>query len=388
MKAVHFGAGNIGRGFIGLMLSNAGYEVTFVARNEKKVRMLQQQKQYKVTLANEAKDTKVVNNVTAINSKNKAAVTEAIASADLITTAVGVSALKAIAESVAHGIQRRLQEGNDSPLHVIACENTIGGSSQLKRRVYQHLPQEWHEEADGVIAFPDAAVDRIVPKQEHDDPLKVLVEPYYEWIVDCSAMLDGHERIDGVSYVDKLEPYIERKLFTVNTGHCAAAYHGYLKGYDTIQEALNDDGLKCEVSNVLHETGHLLTSKYNLDENKHKEYIQRMLRRFENPRLSDDIVRVGRSPLRKLSFHDRLVSPALQAHKLGIEVPHLTLSIAAALLYDYEHDEEAVRLQRALSELGVHEVISAYMGIPLKHALHQQIVDQYSVLKGNSVAMR
>ena len=40
-KAVHFGAGNIGRGFIGLMLVKSGYDVTFVTRNKRKISELQ-----------------------------------------------------------------------------------------------------------------------------------------------------------------------------------------------------------------------------------------------------------------------------------------------------------------------------------------------------------
>lgn len=382
MKAVHFGAGNIGRGFIGLLLSDSGFEVTFVARNEKKVQLLRQQKRYTVTLAGEAEETAVVRNVTAVGIGHTDAVAQAVSEADLVTTAVGVAALEHIAESIAAGITRRLRAGNRSPLHVIACENAIGGSSQLKRRVAGYMPAELRELAETCVAYPDTAVDRIVPDQAGAHPLEITVEPYFEWVIDRSAMLDGFPPIKGAKFVDRLEPYIERKLFTVNTGHCAAAYRGYLEGYGTIQEAMADCRLRESVQGVLRETGKLLTSKYEWDEGKHDRYIAKMLRRFANPRLIDEIVRVGRSPLRKLGLHDRLVRPMLQAHRLGLGTDRLADAAAAALLFDYDKDPEAVKLQQALRQHGIDDVIANCMGIPAKHAVHETIKTKYAELKG------
>lgn len=381
MKAVHFGAGNIGRGFIGLLLSQSGFEVTFVARNEKKIRLLQQQRRYSVTLANESRDTQIVSNVSAISSEDVSGIAERIAAADLVTTAVGVGSLKHIAETIAAGIALRLRRGNDKPLHVIACENALDGSAQLKRRVFGHLPQELLSAVESSIAFPNTAVDRIVPRQAEENPLKVTVEPYYEWVIDRSAMLEGFPPIKGVKYVDALEPYIERKLFTVNTGHCVAAYYGHLSGYATIQEAMGDDEVRGRVVKAMEETGGLLRAKYGWGEEKHSRYIERMVRRFANPRLTDEVVRVGRSPLRKLSPHDRLVRPALQAHGMGLPVKQLTDAIAAALHYDHSGDPEAIKLQRALRKRGVDEVISQYTGIPHKHILHQKVTGQYYEIK-------
>jgi mannitol-1-phosphate 5-dehydrogenase len=377
MRAVHFGAGNIGRGFIGLLLSRSGYEVIFVDVNDTLVSLLQQREEYSVSLANESQETTRVTGVTAISGKDIEQVSEAIASADLVTTAVGVNILKHIAEGIAKGIEKRIMS-NDAPLHVIACENAIGGSSQLKAHVYGHLSEESRLKAEKQVAFPDAAVDRIVPVQHHEDPLHVTVEPFYEWVVDRSAMIKGFKEIEGVHYVDQLEPYIERKLFTVNTGHCCAAYLGYLKGYSTIQQTMKDSQITSTVEKVLEETGALLVNKYGFDSEEHKRYILTILDRFRNPYLTDEVVRVGRSPIRKLSPNDRLVRPALQAFEREIKPLYLAMAMAAALHFDYKEDPEAVELQESIRTQGVSQTLAHYTGIAEGHPVHALIMEQYN----------
>lgn len=379
MKAVHFGAGNIGRGFIGLMLSNSGFEVCFVDVNETMVSLLQQRGEYTVEFASEAHETTVVSNVTAINGNDLEEVAKAIAGADLVTTAVGVSVLKHIAGAIAKGIELRLQTST-SPLHIIACENAIGGSTQLKEHVYPLLNQATQELANSFIAFPDAAVDRIVPLQKHEDPLKVVVEPFSEWVVDRSALLGGLQEIEGVHYVDDLLPYIERKLFTVNTGHCCAAYYGFVEGYETIQEVMKNERLKEEVLKVLEETGAMLIKTYNFDEEEHHKYIFKILDRFTNPYLTDEVVRVARSPIRKISPNDRLIRPAIRAYELGISTYHLAAAVAAALRFDYKDDPESVELQKSLRRNGLHSTIRQYTGIHENHPFHRHVVAEYEAL--------
>ncbi|MEK5494867.1 mannitol-1-phosphate 5-dehydrogenase [Paenibacillus sp. FSL R7-0297] len=381
MKAVHFGAGNIGRGFIGLLLSQAGYQVTFVDVNEAFVSQLKERGEYPVTLASEGQETVIVNNVTALSSVTHGEeVAAAIAEADLVTTAVGVSILKHIAGVLADGISRRVAVSS-APLHVIACENAIGGSAQLKELVYAKLDEAARAKADASIAFPNAAVDRIVPLQQHEDILKVVVEPFYEWVVDSSQMIPGYTPVEGVHYVDNLEPYIERKLFTVNTGHCSAAYLGFLRGYETIQQAMADEALTAQVREVLEETGAVLIQKHGFDQAEHSKYIDKILERFRNPALTDEVSRVGRSPLRKLSPNDRLVSPALQAYDRGLSYAALTRSMAGALLFNVSDDPEAVELQAAITELGAEAALAKYTGIAADHPVHKSAMEQYAKLK-------
>jgi len=379
MRAVHFGAGNIGRGFIGLVLSQAGYEVVFSDVNDLLVERLQDKKAYTVKLASESQETFTVTNVTAINGKVLADVAEAVAQADLVTTAVGVNILKHIAPGIAEGLKLRMERGS-APLHIIACENAIGGSAQLKEHVQSQLSLEQQGKLAAFAAFPNAAVDRIVPIQNNEDPLEVIVEPFYEWVVDESQMIPGFHRIEGIHYVHELEPYIERKLFTVNTGHCVAAYLGYLQGFTTIQEAMADADIAAEVQRVMEETGALLHQKYGFDKSQHADYIHKIINRFVNPYLTDEVTRVGRSPIRKLSSNDRLVRPALQSYERGMFPAHLAGGIAAAFLFDVSDDPDAVQIQADLQAHGLAQAITQYTSIGADHPIHEAVMKQYELL--------
>ncbi|URN94738.1 MAG: mannitol-1-phosphate 5-dehydrogenase [Candidatus Pristimantibacillus lignocellulolyticus] len=379
MQAIHFGAGNIGRGFIGLLLQEAQYNITFVDVNENLVDHLKEKQHYTVQYANENRDQFIVNNVTALSGDDISKVAEHITSATIITTAVGVHILPYIAPAIAEGITQRAKL-NLPPLAIVACENAIRASSILKEHVVSLLSEELKQTYEQFATFPDAAVDRIVPIQHHEDPLFVTVEPFYEWTIEKTNWPTNAPLIGGVHYVDQLDAYIERKLFTVNTGHCTAAYHGYRKGYTTIQEAMKDEELVQEVRSTLQESGDALIAEYGLDRTAHNQYIEQILERFKNPYLTDEILRIGRSPIRKISSNDRLIRPALLAYQYGIAVDHLTKAVAAALVYKDNDDKEAVELQQFLLGHGIDQTITKYTGLADDHPLHQQIHAQYNLL--------
>ena len=360
-KAVHFGAGNIGRGFIGLLLSKAGYRVTFVDVAAPLVEDINALGKYNVQIFGK-EDKILVENVSAINSdKNLDALLDAIVDADIITTAIGPNILKFIAPNIAKGLTKRLAT-NKTPLNIIACENMVGGSTVLKNFVYENLSAEIKPEVEKLIGFPDAAVDRIVPAQKNDEKLLVKVEEFAEWDIDSTGVVGELPEIAGMTLVDNLGAYIERKLFTVNTGHASIAYLAYQKGYKDISAAMKDEEILNQARGVWAETSQLLIAKYNFNPEVHKKYVETAESRFANPFLTDEVTRVARGPKRKLSPQDRLISPATQLLERGIVPENLAKVAAAALKFDFEGDAEAVEIQNFIKENGIDAAITQFTG--------------------------
>ena len=378
MLALHFGAGNIGRGFIGLLLQQSGYEVCFADVNSELVNLINERHEYKVILANKEQTETIVTNVSAINSaRDGELVEEAMITADLITTAVGPNILAIIAPMLAKGLRKRAAITN-KPLNIIACENMIGGSAFLKEKVYEHLTEEEQNKFDSLYGFPNSAVDRIVPNQTNDDKLMVKVEPFFEWVIEQTAWVGEKTAIEGATFVNDLAPYIERKLFTVNTGHAAIAYVGSVYGFHPIAEAVQNDHVHQIVSGALQESGRVLIKKYGFSNEKHQGYIEKIISRFKNEYIVDDVKRVGRSPLRKLGIHDRLFAPALEYFHEFEEAPvYLCKVIAAALLFTSNDDQEAMELQTKLIEEGVLPVLLGLTKLDENHPIIQTVVDNY-----------
>jgi len=370
MKAVHFGAGNIGRGFVGLLLHNAGYDLVFADVADALIASLKDADSYVVHEVGENPRTHEVRGFSALNSATEAeALTAAIASADIVTTAVGAHILKFVAPAIAAGVAARPA---DAPkLAVMACENAINGTDILAGEVRKAYTGD---DLDARAIFANTAVDRIVPNQDPNAGLDVTVENFYEWAIETPPFGEVHPEIPGVTWVPDLEPYIERKLFTVNTGHATSAWFGYAAGIEKISDALADPGVAAKVAAVLVETASLIVAKHGVSAETQAAYVEKILKRFANPYLPDTTLRVGRAPLRKLSRNERFVSPASQLAERGMGRAALVEAMGAGLRFDAADDPEAVELQLLLGTASAAEVVEKVTGLRPDHPLYADVL--------------
>lgn len=379
MKAVHFGAGNIGRGFVGAVLHESGYEVVFADVAEELIDALHAADSYTVTEIGAGGRTTTVTDFRAVNSRtDEARLVEEIATADIVTTAVGPRILPFIAPVIAHGIERRIESGEDvtsgTRLAVFACENAINATSLLEAAVRAALPEVDADRLDAIAAFANTAIDRIVPTQAPDAGLDVTLEPFFEWVIDRTPFGGEPPELVGVHWVDDLAPFIERKLFTVNTGHATAAYHGFARGIHSITDGITDPAIRAEVEGAIAETRSLLVAKFGLDDAEQAGYGRKILARLSNPELPDTVERVGRGPMRKLSRAERFIGPAAQLAERGLPRDALLRGIAAALRFDVPEDPESVELQRILRDEEPEGAVAAVTGLEATHPLFADLV--------------
>lgn len=379
-KAVMYGAGNVGRGFLGQLFSESGYEVVFVDVAPALLAALNARRSYRLVLvSNQGAEPLVVENVRAVDGRDVPAVAAEIAEADVLATAVGANILPRIAPVVAAGLARRAELRPTQPLNLIICENLKDAPRLFREMLREHLPVELHPYLDTCVGLVDAVIGRMVPlvpaAEQAQDPSLVYAEPYKVLPVNRAGFVGPIPEIVGLEPQGRFEAYVDRKLYIHNAGHAMLAYLGALKGLTYGYEALDNPEIRPWLLRALDESQHALVAEHGLDPAALREHVQDLLQRFGNRALGDTIYRLGRDPLRKLGRTDRLVGAALLAAKHGIAPEALALGIAAALAFADPQDPSALTLQRLLAKRGLAAALREVCGLDRGAAPDRRLAD-------------
>ena len=373
--AVQFGAGNIGRGFMGELFHTSGYHTIFVDVDRTLVDAIASRGAYEVRHVTTESDTPVrISGVSALDARDTEAVARAVAGASVVCTAVGVRVLAAVAPALAQGILLRLGREAAEPLNVITCENLVGAGRILRDLV-------WHEivrlssrdlpltrpDFEGRFGFVEAVVSRMVPlvtdEVRRRDPLWVACEPYARLPVDGKAFRGPVPRIAGLEPVADILAYQRRKLASHNMSHAMAAYLGYQGRHEFIWQAMADAAIVRTVRAAMNETGRALASRFGFEPAEQRAYEDDLLDRYRNRALGDQVRRVAADPLRKLGREDRLIGSARLCLEEDVDPAHLLVGIRSALEYNNPDDAAAVRLQEMLATRGREGVLRAVCGL-------------------------
>jgi len=379
-KAVMYGAGNIGRGFIGKTFSESGYEVCFIDVKQEMIDQFNQDGEYRVhVVSNEADRYDVVKHVYAVNGNTPQAIQQ-IADCNIMATAVGIKILPYIIDNIVQGMRLRMDKGG-GPINIILAENQMDVDMIMRRWIYKKLNQKEQEWADKNLGLVEASIGRMVPpltkEEQEEEPLLIAVEPYEELPVDRDAFKGVIPDLKGLIPYSPFGFYIKRKLFIHNMGHAICAYLGWLKGCWYIWEAIRDPQIYRVAENAMIDVAVSLHQEYDVPLSEIVKNVEDLLKRFGNQSLKDTTERVAADPIRKLRKDDRLTGAALYCleHDGRNPLPIIT-GIVAALHYSNASDPSAVKIQQTLREMGLSKAIEHYLGVIEQEQLIQMIKEK------------
>jgi len=343
-RIVIFGAGKIGRSFIGQVFSKGGYHVVFADIDQNLVNELNKHHEYNVIIKDEPENIVVVSRVKAIHLTEEEALLNELDTVSIAAVSVGQKGLPGVIKILARSLKKRQLNQSGAPLDLIIAENMRDSDIFIREELRKILPENFPLKKS--IGLIETSIGKMVPiisrEQMSDDPLAVYAEAYNTLILSKRNFLNPIPKIPELAPKDNIKAWVDRKLFIHNFGHATLAYLSALKNPDYIYtwEALADKELYEEVYETMKEAAVILHSVYP-DEFSIEQldiHILDLLKRFANKSLGDTIYRVGCDLTRKLGPDDRIVPLILLARSKNLPYQRILKSLLAGILFP-AHDE-------------------------------------------------
>ncbi len=344
---VIFGAGNIGRSFIGQIFGRSGYRVVFVDVDTALVKRLNRDHRYHVVHRHPdgSEERLIIPNVSAVDGNDKNAVGQYLGSARTVATAVGAAVLPRLLPLLTDEASRRIRNGEE-PFDIILAEN-MHGAGDLVRASFERaaidagVPARYDRtrptgNLPGVV---ECSVGKMVPivsrERRTAEPTTVWAEGFNTLLVDADGWSGAVPDVPELRPVRPIAAWVDRKLYIHNLGHVACAYLGHqaMSEGTYIWEVVSRNDIAPAVRRVMSAAATGLRREYpavftseDLD-----DHIEDLLRRFANRGLGDTIFRVGRDIHRKLGPRERVVGALRMLQKQNLDTTPVEAVYRAAL---------------------------------------------------------
>ncbi len=381
---VQFGAGNIGRSFIGRLFARTGMPVIFADVDRTVIRELNRRHEYPVVIRRQERpdETHTVGGVAAVDARDTNAAAEAVAGAAVVATSVGARALPKVYPVLAEGLRRRFGTHaagtgpEPPPLDIIIAENLPHGAEIFADALGELLPAEIRIGRE--VGLVETSIGKMVPliteADRREDPLRVFAEEYNTLIVDRTGFRGRIPEVPGLHPVENIQAYVDRKLYIHNLGHAAVAYLGnrVLPEATFIAECVEEPQVRERAAAAMHASAETLHRSYpqDLPARELSEHVEDLLRRFGNHALKDTVYRVGRDVPRKLARDERMVGAVRRCIRHGIDPGPITDCVAAALRFSATDengapDQGALEVRSLLAREGLDAVLTEVCGLKL-----------------------
>ena len=339
-----FGAGKIGRSFIGQLFGLSGYEVVFSDIDAELVNLLNCKKSYTVVIKGEKEEKISISNVRAIHGTDEKAVTEEIKNASIMAVSVGKNALLKIIPTIAKGLIKRFQSQKNSPVDIIIAENMRSANEVIHKELKNNLPKDFP--IDDYVGLVETSIGKMVPimtaEEIKKDPLSVFAEPYNQLILDKKGFKNDIPNVMGLVPKENIKAWVDRKAFIHNLGHATAAYYGYFKhpGSTYLYEVLEDKNVLRFTKEVMLQSADILLKIYTDDftSSSLSDHVDDLLFRFRNRSLKDTVFRVGQDIPRKLGPDDRFMGIIRLA--ISLKMPYNKILEAMSYAFFFKATDE------------------------------------------------
>lgn len=327
-KAVVFGGGAVGRGFVGPLFTAAGWQVTFLDIDQDLVERLSRDGGYdQIIVDNQEQNHIRIAPIRAVSITDTEAVIATLTDADIAAISVGAANLPHLAPLITDGLKNRERMGR-GPLDFLLCENLHDAPAVLRTA----LDDVYGGDTSQLAGLAATSIGRMIPGQTKESGQKgttVFVEPYARLPYDATALRSIPPDAPGfVAVGSGFEVFSDRKLYVHNMGHCMLALLADYRSLSYVWEAVEQLDLRYLVRAAMVEAAAAVALRHRSPFAPLMDHVNDLLDRFGNRGLGDTAQRVGRDLVRKMRPDDRLLGAYVLCRRSGVAPLHISLAVA------------------------------------------------------------